>query len=80
MPWMASAAMSLSSVSVVVSSLMLRHFRKPMKEEYEKSRSFDQWLSRMPFNADVHRGIENMNINDSDTGINKTSQFIVDHL
>lgn len=64
MPWMASAAMALSSVSVVVSSLLLRRFKKPKKENFEKSSGFSQWLTTMSSNIEIHRGIENMNQND----------------
>ena len=63
MPWMASAAMALSSVSVVVSSLLLRRFKKPKREQFEKSQGYAQWLTTMSSNIEIHRGIENMNQN-----------------
>lgn len=56
-PWMASAAMALSSVSVVLSSLLLRYFRKPQKKDYE-TRLFRQWCTTMGDDIEVHRGID----------------------
>ncbi|CAF3480183.1 unnamed protein product, partial [Rotaria socialis] len=58
-PWMASAAMALSSISVVLSSLLLRYFRKPEIRTYENS-SYRQWCTTMSANIEVHRGIENV--------------------
>ncbi|CAF3090966.1 unnamed protein product [Rotaria sp. Silwood2] len=58
-PWMASAAMALSSISVVLSSLLLRYFRKPQMRTYENS-SFQQWCTTMSVDIEVHRGIENV--------------------
>lgn len=54
---MASAAMALSSVSVVFSSLLLRYFRKPQKKDYE-NRAFQKWLVNLGDNVEVHRGID----------------------
>jgi Cu+-exporting ATPase len=60
MPWMASAAMALSSVSVVVSSLLLRYFKKPSIEQYERDHRYRQWLLNKSNDIIVHRGIDNL--------------------
>jgi hypothetical protein len=60
MPWMASAMMALSSVSVVVSSLMLRYFKKPSIDQYERNAHYRRWLLNIPTNIAVHRDVDNM--------------------
>ncbi len=62
MPWMASAAMALSSVSVVVSSLLLRYFKKPSMQEYERDHRYRQWFLNKSNNIIVHRGIDDLPI------------------
>jgi len=59
MPWMASAAMALSSVSVVMSSLLLRKFRKPNIQTYD-NQEYVHWSMNKGKNINVHRGIENI--------------------
>lgn len=59
MPWMASAAMALSSVSVVMSSLLLRKFRKPDIHKYD-NQEFLLWSMTKGKNITVHRGIDNL--------------------
>ncbi|CAF1682361.1 unnamed protein product [Rotaria magnacalcarata] len=84
-PWMASAAMALSSISVVLSSLLLRYFRKPQIRTYENS-SFRQWCTTMSANIEVQRGIENVVGNSQRTSptssrsgaSSKLSQLLVD--
>ncbi|XP_021954957.1 copper-transporting ATPase 1 isoform X3 [Folsomia candida] len=64
-PWMGSAAMALSSVSVVCSSLLLKLFKKPTRESLtttEFLKSMDA-RSRQPKDFDdvsVHRGLDDM--------------------
>jgi len=59
MPWMASAAMALSSVSVVMSSLLLRNFRKPDIQTYN-NHEFILWSMNKGKNINVHRGIDDI--------------------
>jgi hypothetical protein len=64
-PWMASAAMALSSVTVVVSSLHLRYFKKPRMDTYERDTHYRQWFLNKSNGIVVHRGIDNLPINRS---------------
>jgi Cu+-exporting ATPase len=59
MPWMASAAMALSSVSVVMSSLLLRNFRKPNIQSYDNP-NYLLWSMNKGKNIIVHRGIDSL--------------------
>lgn len=63
-PWMAAAAMALSSVSVVTSSLLLRTFRKPTygtlyNNEFKKHAKF---LESGQFLVSVHRGLDDAGV------------------
>ncbi|OQV16309.1 Copper-transporting ATPase 1 [Hypsibius exemplaris] len=51
-PWMGAAAMALSSVSVVTSSLMLKTFRKPTRRDLETSEYLNSLDSRIDPDAD----------------------------
>ncbi|CAM4621555.1 unnamed protein product [Leuciscus chuanchicus] len=56
-PWMGSAAMAASSVSVVLSSLLLRLYKKTSMEEYE-SRAQSHKFSLSPSQVSTHVGLE----------------------
>ncbi|XP_038604066.1 copper-transporting ATPase 1 [Tachyglossus aculeatus] len=56
-PWMGSAAMAASSVSVVLSSLLLKLYRKPTYENYEL-RAHRQLGQKSPSEISVHVGID----------------------
>ncbi|KAM5221768.1 copper-transporting ATPase 1 [Ctenodactylus gundi] len=56
-PWMGSAAMAASSVSVVLSSLFLKLYRKPTYENYELHAG-SQTGQKSPSEISVHVGID----------------------
>lgn len=57
-PWMASAAMALSSVTVVSSSLLLKMFRKPTKDDLYTPEYIRKYCNKKVEPVSVHRGIE----------------------
>ncbi|XP_021575166.1 copper-transporting ATPase 1 isoform X2 [Carlito syrichta] len=67
-PWMGSAAMAASSVSVVLSSLFLKLYRKPTYENYELHvRS--QIGQKSPSEISVHVGIDDISRNSPKLGL-----------
>ncbi|KAG5852358.1 hypothetical protein ANANG_G00061550 [Anguilla anguilla] len=56
-PWMGSAAMAASSVSVVVSSLLLKLYKKTSTEKYEM-RAQGQMRSLSPSQVSTHVGLD----------------------
>ncbi|XP_068008093.1 copper-transporting ATPase 1 [Melanerpes formicivorus] len=66
-PWMGSAAMAASSVSVVLSSLLLKMYKKPSSEKLE-FRARGQMRRKSPSEISVHVGI-----NETGTGSPKLS-------
>nr|XP_012421692.1 PREDICTED: copper-transporting ATPase 1 isoform X2 [Odobenus rosmarus divergens] len=67
-PWMGSAAMAASSVSVVLSSLFLKLYRKPTYENYElHARS--QMGQKRPSEISVHVGIDDTSRNSPKLGL-----------
>ncbi|XP_041356839.1 LOW QUALITY PROTEIN: copper-transporting ATPase 1-like [Gigantopelta aegis] len=58
-PWMASAAMAMSSVSVVVSSLLLKLFKKPQKDKMITTDYFKKFYDdQNSDNISLHRGMD----------------------
>ncbi|XP_021371142.1 copper-transporting ATPase 1-like isoform X2 [Mizuhopecten yessoensis] len=58
-PWMASAAMAMSSVSVVMSSLFIKTFKKASRQKYLTDNYIKQFEEDQDMdNISIHRGIE----------------------
>nr|XP_034828120.1 copper-transporting ATPase 1 isoform X2 [Maniola hyperantus] len=57
-PWMASAAMAMSSVSVVCSSLLLRTFNKPSPEQLRTTEYLQSIHLEELDSVSVHRGLD----------------------
>ncbi|XP_024619809.1 copper-transporting ATPase 1 [Neophocaena asiaeorientalis asiaeorientalis] len=67
-PWMGSAAMAASSVSVVLSSLLLKLYRKPTYENYEVH-ARGQMGQKSPSEISVHVGIDDTSRNSPKLGL-----------
>uniref|UniRef100_A0A673VEA0 Copper-transporting ATPase 1 n=1 Tax=Suricata suricatta TaxID=37032 RepID=A0A673VEA0_SURSU len=67
-PWMGSAAMAASSVSVVLSSLFLKLYRKPTYENYELPARSHMGQKR-PSEISVHVGIDDTSRNSPKLGL-----------
>ncbi|XP_069319209.1 copper-transporting ATPase 1 isoform X1 [Eulemur rufifrons] len=67
-PWMGSAAMAASSVSVVLSSLFLKLYRKPTYENYELH-TWNQIGQKTPSEISIHVGIDDTSRNSPKLGV-----------
>ncbi|CAH1976988.1 unnamed protein product [Acanthoscelides obtectus] len=77
-PWMASAAMALSSVSVVGSSLMLKLWKKPTREKLETPEylALRNSASEQLDAISIHRGLDDIDAEDNQTTPSKLSRLM----
>lgn len=59
-PWMASGAMAMSSVSVVCSSLLLKLWKKPTRQDLETPDYLTFRNSGELDNISIHRGLDDL--------------------
>lgn len=76
-PWMASAAMALSSVSVVMSSLLLKNYRKLDIQIYN-NQEYIRWSKNKSKDIHIHHGIDNLDrtLNETSTSSRRSSRFV----
>lgn len=76
-PWMASAAMALSSLSVVISSLLLTNYHKLDIQTYN-NQEFIRWSKDKAKYIRVHRGIDHLEsrLTDILTSRRRSSHFV----
>ncbi|CAH0548646.1 unnamed protein product [Brassicogethes aeneus] len=79
-PWMASAAMALSSVSVVGSSLLLKTWKKPTKRDLETVEYLQSIDDRQLDAISVHRGLDDLeNVSATPTSLSRKKFEIADN-
>ena len=79
-PWMAAAAMALSSISVVCSSLFLKLWKKPNKKCFMTSNFLKHMENLKNNKVDVQKGVnendrEEFEVNEKDTFIKNFSRY-----
>ncbi|XP_054155232.1 copper-transporting ATPase 1-like [Oppia nitens] len=68
-PWMGAAAMAASSVTVVCSSLLLRLYRKPSRQELETADEYRKYLQRLNARHRLRHDLDSLSLHRGDDSV-----------